>query len=269
MTNALVPISDLERMAKAIASSRLFGMQTPEQALALMLVAAAEGRHPGSVAAEYHIINGKPALRSDAMLARYLNSGGSIEWHEHTDEKVSATFKHPQGGSLKIDWDMARAKKAGLGGKDNWTKYPRQMLRARVISEGVRATNPAVAVGVYTVEETQDFDSKPKRKERDITPEVEHVSDEDISLEMGKDSAAPQAPPTATQGQASSPDRPADAADPFITPDQVVRLEELLSAPKRAKLLANVSKQYGESVVRLAQIKAADFADALAYAEAK
>jgi hypothetical protein len=153
----LVPVSDLEKMAHAVAASKLFGITTPEQAMALMLVAQAEGLHPATAARDYHIIQGRPTLKADAMLARYLASGGKVEWHEHTDTKVAATFTHPQGGSLRIEWDMARAKVAELKSA-MWTKYPRQMLRARVISEGVRATNPAVAVGIYTPEEAADFE---------------------------------------------------------------------------------------------------------------
>ena len=159
MTTALVPITELDRMAEAVASSKLFGITTKDQALALMLLAQAEGLHPATAARDYHIIQGRPSMKADAMLARYLNSGGKVEWHEHTDAKVSATFTHPQGGSLRIEWDMVRAKAAELGGKDMWKKYPRQMLRARVISEGIRATNPAVAVGIYTPEEVADFES--------------------------------------------------------------------------------------------------------------
>ena len=178
MTTALVPMDALERMAQAVASSKLFGITNVEQALALMLVAQAEGLHPATAARDYHIIQGRPSLKADAMLARYLNSGGKVEWHDHTDAKVAATFTHPAGGSLRIDWDMERAKKAGLGGKDMWSKYPRQMLRARVISEGIRATNPAVATGIYTPEEVMDMDDTPAKrraKEKDVTPTREET----------------------------------------------------------------------------------------------
>lgn len=171
MTTALVPITDMERMAQAIAKSGLFGMANVDQALALMLVAQAEGLHPATAARDYHIIQGRPALKADAMLARYLNSGGKVEWHEHTDERVAATFSHPAGGTLRIEWDMARATKAGLGTKPTWKQYPRQMLRARVVSEGIRATNPAVASGIYTPEEVQDFEPSDKgrgRKAKDM-----------------------------------------------------------------------------------------------------
>ena len=155
---AIIPVKDVQIMASAIAKSGLFGIKTADQALALMLIAQAEGLHPAIAARDYHIIQGRPALKADAMLARYQQSGGKIQWHDYTDKKVSATFSHPSGGTIKIDWDMDRAKQAGLGGKENWAKYPRQMLRARVISEGVRATNPGCNTGFYTPEEVQDFE---------------------------------------------------------------------------------------------------------------
>ena len=158
MTTALVPVGDLEKMANAISGSRLFGALTPEQAMALMLVAQAEGLHPATAARDYHVIQGRPTLKADAMLSRHIASGGKVEWHMYTDQRVEATFSHPSGGTVKIDWDFARAKQAGLGNKDMWLKYPRQMLRSRVISEGIKTVNPGVATGFYTPEEVSDFE---------------------------------------------------------------------------------------------------------------
>lgn len=155
MTN-LIPISDMERMAIAVAKSSLFGMKTPEQALALMLVAQAEGVHPGIAIRDYHVIQGRPALKADAMLARFQAAGGRVEWTEYTDQRVAGRFSHPQGGSVEVDWTQERAKAAGLLNKDNWKSYPRQMLRARVISEGVRTVFPGANSGLYTVEEMTD-----------------------------------------------------------------------------------------------------------------
>lgn len=164
-----ISVSDVEKMAHAVASSGLFGITKPEQAMSLMLIAQAEGTHPALAARDYHIIQGKPALKADAMLARFQQAGGRVDWQELTDNRVCATFTHPAGGSATIDWDMARAKSAQLGGKDMWRKFPRQMLRARVISEGIRTVFPGVVIGVYTPEEVQDFDDKP-RPMQDVTP---------------------------------------------------------------------------------------------------
>ena len=167
MSNALVvSVDDIQIMAVAVAKSGLFGMKTPEQAMALMLIAQAEGYSPALAARDYHIIQGRPALKADAMLARFQMAGGRVEWVTYTDAEVKATFSHPQGGSITLAWTFEQAKKIGLTGKDNWKNYPRAMLRARVVSEGIRTVFPGCVVGVYTPEEVQDFTPV----ERDVTP---------------------------------------------------------------------------------------------------
>ena len=176
----IIPWTDQQKMAEAIAKSGLFGLREPNQVLALMAVAQAEGRHPASVARDYHIIEGRPALKADAMLARFQAAGGRVEWLEYTDAKVEAKFSHPQGGELTLAWTFKQARDTGIamgrnGPKDNWAKYPRAMLRARVISEGIRTVYPGVLVGEYTPEEVQDFEP---RKVIDATPTQIELVDE-------------------------------------------------------------------------------------------
>lgn len=168
-----IPLTEMQEMAKIGVESNFFGIKKPTEALALMLIAQSEGKHPATVFSQYHVIQGRPALKSDAMLARFQQAGGKVEWHTHTNEKVSATFIHPQGGSLTVDWDMQRAKEAGLTGKDNYKKFPRQMLRARVISEAVRAVYPGVLQGMYTPEEVQEFDAPRPVRSAKVEPVVE------------------------------------------------------------------------------------------------
>jgi hypothetical protein len=153
----LIPFDQTKLMAEAIAKSKLFGIQTAEQALALGLLCQAEGRHPAEAARDYHIINGKPSLKSEAMLARFQQAGGRVEWHDYTHESVSGTFTHPQGGSLKVSWTIKDAERAGLTGNPTWKKFPRQMLKARCISEAVRGIYPGVLSGLYAPEEVAEF----------------------------------------------------------------------------------------------------------------
>jgi hypothetical protein len=153
----LIPFEQTQLMAEAIAKSKLFGIQTAEQALALGLLCQAEGRHPAEAARDYHIIGGKPSLKSDAMLARFQQAGGKVEWHEYTHEAVSGTFTHPQGATLRVTWTTKDAERAGLGSNPTWKKFPRQMLRARCISEAVRSIYPAVLSGCYAPEEVAEF----------------------------------------------------------------------------------------------------------------
>ena len=151
----LIPFGDLQQMATVVAKAGCFGFKTMEQAAALMLVAQADGLHPAKAATHYHIINGKPSLTADAMLARFQGAGGRVNWDAYSDDAVTGTFSHALGGSVSITWTIARAKKAGVGNLD---KFPAAMLRARCISEGVRTVYPGVIVGMYTPEEVSTFE---------------------------------------------------------------------------------------------------------------
>lgn len=181
----IVPFEQQQALAASFVRSGLFGLKSPDQALALMAVCEAEGLHPASAVQLYHIVQGRPAMRADAMLARFQSTGGKVQWNDYTDAKVSATFSHPQGGSVKVEWTFEQAKKIGLTSKDNWRNYPRAMLRARVISEGVRTVFPGATTGVYTVEEVQDFTSVPQSAPidmgaADVVPPIDLLSLETV-----------------------------------------------------------------------------------------
>src|ERR1700690_124533 len=152
-----ITFQQMERMAQSMAKSGLFGVKDPDQALALMMVAQAEGKHPATVARDFDIIQGRAAKKSEAMLRDLIASGGSVNWIKLDDTAAEATFSHPQGGTVTIRWDMERAAKAGLTGKDMYKKYPRQMLRSRTVSEGCRTVAPFVTGGMYTPEEAADI----------------------------------------------------------------------------------------------------------------
>ena len=155
--NNLVPLQDITQMAEVAASSKMFGFKNPQEAMAIMLLCQAENLHPAVAMRDYHVIQGRPALKADAMLARFQQAGGSVQWKDYTDEKVTGIFSHPSGGSLEVTWTLAQAKAVGIANKDNWKNYPRAMLRARCVSEGIRSVYPGCVVGVYTPEEVQDF----------------------------------------------------------------------------------------------------------------
>lgn len=152
-------VQAVERMAQVAVESRLFGeIKTEAQAFALMLLCQAKGLHPMAAMERYHVINNRPTMKADAMLAEFQSANGQVQWEERTDQRAAATFYHPSGGRVTITWDMARANKAGLTNKDTWRKHPGQMLAARVVSEGVRAVLPGVIIGIYTPDEARNMD---------------------------------------------------------------------------------------------------------------
>lgn len=179
--SALIPIGDIQEMANAISKSNFFGLKTPEQAAALMLVAQADGLHPAKAATHYHIIQGKPSLSADAMLARFQAAGGRVKWEAYGDDAVIGTFTHAAGGSVTIRWDIERAKKAGV---QNLQKYPAAMMRARCISEGVRTVYPGVIVGMYTPEEVSTFAPPEPAQQALPAPSREYMHPADASVAL-------------------------------------------------------------------------------------
>jgi len=154
-----VPLQDVEKMANYIYLSKILGKDaTIEQTVAIMLIAQAENRHPVSAAQDYHIIQGRPSLKAITVLARFQAAGGTVEWHELSDTMADATFSHPQGGSLRLSWDIERAKRAGY--YDRNPKYktdPRTMLRSRLVVEGVKAVYSRVLSGMATDADVEDM----------------------------------------------------------------------------------------------------------------
>ena len=158
-TTALVPMSmtEMNHLAKAISESKMFGMQNQQQALVLMALCQSEGKDPIQAVRQFHVINGKPAMRADAMLAEFQRQGGKVAWGDRTNTSVTGTFSHPSGGDVTVTWTLKDAETAQLLGNPTWKKFPRQMLTARVVSEAIRTILPGVVAGIYTPEEVHDI----------------------------------------------------------------------------------------------------------------
>lgn len=185
---AVISFGELQQMAATMAKSGMFG-KTPEQMLSLMMIAQAENLHPALAAMEYDIIQGRPALKGQAALARFQQAGGRIDWLIRTDTEAKAKFTHPQGGELVVSWTMDRARKMGLDGKDNWKKQPGVMLSWRCVAEGVRAIYPACLNRMYLAEEVQDFEPL-----KNVTPSAS--APENI-VKLAQQAAAQVDPPPA------------------------------------------------------------------------
>ena len=188
----LVPINEIQIMADAAHKSNFFGIKSQAQAMAIMLVAQADGTHPGKALQEYHIINDKPALKSEAMLARFLRAGGKVKWHEYSDKACKATFTHEQGGEVTVEWTVEKAKKIGLLRNLVWAQYPAPMMRSRVVSEGIRTVYPVITSGMYAPEELEGMKyTEATAPMIDVTPQHDFQSEwDDIQKKLLDDPLA-------------------------------------------------------------------------------
>lgn len=155
-------VVDVMQMAEVVVKSGLFPQfRTRESAAALMLLCRAKGLDPMTAVERYHIVQGRPVMRADAMLGEFVAMGGKVEWHRRDEQESKATFSHPLGGSVTVSWTFEMAQEAKLTGKDVWRQYPRQMLHARCVSEGVRSVLPGATNGMYTPEEAANMEPAP------------------------------------------------------------------------------------------------------------
>jgi hypothetical protein len=177
------PLAAVERLGEIIASSGMFGCTKVEQGQVLALQCISEKKPPLELAKTYHMIDGKLSMRADAMLAKFQMSGGTVKWSKRDDKIVEATFTLRNNSlpfSAKIEDFVANGVAVSRDGKmkDNWRKFPRQMLTARVISEAVRLLAPEVVFGVYTPEEIQDSNnSAPAPDPIKVEPIVESFTE--------------------------------------------------------------------------------------------
>lgn len=152
-------LSDVMTMADVIVKSGLFpAFKTRESAATLMLLCRAKGLDPMTAVERYHVVQGRPVMRADAMLGEFVRMGGRVEWHRRDDKEAKATFSHSLGGTVTVSWTIEQARSAKLTGKDVWSQYPRQMLHARCVSEGVRSVLPGATNGLYTPEEAMNME---------------------------------------------------------------------------------------------------------------
>ncbi len=163
-------LAEVKEMAKTVTRSGLYGM-TEAQCETLMLICQAEGCHPIEALRRYHIIEGRPAMRADYMHAVFQAHGGRLNWLESTPETCTAEFWHPMfhPEPTRFTVTMKELNDSGVtrgkeGTKANYRRHPRQMLRARVLTEGIRAIDPGVIVGMYSDEEVESLEPPPAQQ---------------------------------------------------------------------------------------------------------
>ena len=128
------------------------------------------------------VARGKMTMSADLMGAVVRRAGHKLRLREDGDS-VTATLIRADDADYEftVTWDKNKAQAAGLwGSRGPWQQYPRQMLRARAITEVCRqGASDALAGTVYTPEEMEDAPArsapqKPAqqpsdRTQRDIT----------------------------------------------------------------------------------------------------
>jgi len=116
------------------------------------------GLQPMQAMQSIAVINGRPSLWGDAMLA-LVKAHPAFEWiKEECDGNVAiCTIKRRGEPEVVQSFSMEEAKRAGLTGKQGpWTQYPKRMLQMRARGFALRDAFPDALRGVVSAEEARD-----------------------------------------------------------------------------------------------------------------
>jgi|GEM_PF-2788169 len=204
-------LSILAFYANAVAKSG-FGHKNPQKNFAIFLKGLEVGIPP--LEALESIIagdDGKMSLSASLMHANLLKSGkGRVEFIERTAERVTARFVRfdDKDNPLEITWSMnEEAEDAGLSNRATYKKYPRQLLTARVLSEGISLKFPDIDTArSYTPDEIGLPDD---------AAELANIKFEDATPDRFRTATAAPAPTaTASQPQGAATNAPASEQKP-------------------------------------------------------
>ena len=116
------------------------------------------GLQPMQAMQSIAVINGRPSLWGDAMLA-LVKAHPAFEWIKEECDGNVATCTIKRRGELEVvqSFSLEEAKRAGLTGKQGpWTQYPKRMLQMRARGFALRDAFPDALRGVVSAEEARD-----------------------------------------------------------------------------------------------------------------
>lgn len=162
---AIVPktINELMTLSELLAKSELLpkALRGKVPDVAMTILAGQEmGLTPMAALRNFHVIEGKPVMSADGMVALALGSGLARYFKPVEESAESVTYETLRVGNDKpqrCTWTKQMAKDAGLNTKDNWRLFPRQMLAARAKSELARNVYPDVLAGCVSDVEYGDW----------------------------------------------------------------------------------------------------------------
>lgn len=120
------------------------------------------------------VVNGRPTIWGDAVVAICQNSGLLEDIQEEvTDSYATVTVTRTGQSPHTVTFSMDDAKKAGLAGKAGpWSQYPKRMMKNRARAFALRDKFADVLSGFGITEEEKDrvLDVTPSRQDRVVSP---------------------------------------------------------------------------------------------------
>jgi hypothetical protein len=169
-------------------------LDTPQKLMTVVQTGKELGMPPMVAINNINVIKGRTVI-SSAMLAALLKQHGyefiyTKDFHQEKDEDGDTRITT----ELEIEWlsklgtgrlktakfavTWAEMERAGYTEKQNWEKYPKNMMRARCMAYAVRALCPEILLGIYTdleIVDAMDTDHTVQMNEEgDVVIDTDH-----------------------------------------------------------------------------------------------
>ena len=198
------------------------------------------GLQPLQALQNISVINGKPSVFGDALLAMVRADSRCVGVNEYIegegdDRTAVCTVKRKHGGEIEEitrTFSVSQAKQAGLWSKTGpWKSYPERMLQHRARGNALRDGFPDVLAGMSVYEELRDMEDV-----KNITPTAEAVT-------------AP------TLEDLSKPKEVVSEAPIFLL--TMCDDDGQINVEKRTKGVDDFCSQYNDEMLRIAQYEGA------------
>lgn len=167
---AIIPTNttEVESLAVRILEGKMAprGMDTPQKITAAIIAGLEAGLNPMQAVNSIAVINGRPTMWGDAVLAVALASDKIKDLQETIegsgDNMKAVCSAHRKGfdNPTVREFSVIDAKTANLWGKQGpWKQYPKRMLQMRARAFALRDAFPDVLAGIHIREEVQDYQS--------------------------------------------------------------------------------------------------------------
>jgi hypothetical protein len=226
---ALVPAA--AELAKSVANTDFVprGMRNNPAAITAAILYGDEiGLGPMQSLAKIAVIEGRPTLAAETQRGLVLQAGHKMWTEEATNTRVTVAGRRRDSDEVvRVTWTMDDAKRAGIGGKQNWRTYPRQMLHARASAELARALFADAIAGLAATEEIEDTGG-------DESPEAAPVSEG--NRRRRRATLAPVSAPAEPTPAPDTPLPPLPGEQPAVDDDPPAA--GLMSEAQRGKMMA-------------------------------
>ena len=175
-------VTEAMQMAEMLSKSQMIPknyQNKPQDTLVAMMMGSELGLHPIQALQNIAVINGKPSIYGDAMLALVQNHsafGGIQESFDEAAQVATCIVWRKNGEKHTVTFSQADAKQAELWAKAGpWTQYPKRMMTFRARGFALRDQFADALAGLISREEAEDM------PERDMGSAQRHEKPKEVT----------------------------------------------------------------------------------------